>query len=117
MKKIFSICLVAKLQLGRQSLWTGVAESGEEALKIATEQATLAYGDLAWTALMTNIVELKIEAPQTPIFDKDKNWVLSTIIDNKDIGLFSAMEKYLTMPEKMFINDKSGFGIKYENHS
>lgn len=120
MKKIYSILLVAKLQLGRMTLWTGLAESGEEALTTATETANRIYGDLAWAPMLTNIMDIKIEIPTQsplPVFDKDKNWILSTIIENKDIGLFSAMEKYLTLPEKKLINDKASFGLTYEDHA
>ena len=109
MKQVYGIVLSARLQLGKQALWVGLVNSGEEALASALEQTKRVYGDLAWVPTLTTSMQLTeqlvgLEAKTEEV--RDKNWVMATIIQNKDESLLAAMDGYLSEPEKLFIKDK-----------
>lgn len=105
MKQVYSILLFSKLQAGRQNLCSVVADTGEEALQKVIAITIEQFGDLAWTPLVTNIVIIEDEVKEEPV-DKDKNWLMKQILDNKDGSLLTASERYLTDSERLYITDK-----------
>ena len=109
--KVFSILFSSQLQPGKQSLISVACNTSEEAYAAATETVKKSYGDFLWTPTLATIIDSKVNGVDAvtvaePI-KEDKNWLLKTIVDNKDKTLFMAAERYMSQPEISFIKDKT----------
>lgn len=114
---MYSILFQSRLNPINISMFSGFAESEQQAYNIGFEKVKQDQGDLMWTPTIINSIEvpekiaetIKENIQETKVEDKNKlteNWLMSKIVDNKDSALFEASKKYLTSYEVLFIEDK-----------
>lgn len=114
--EIYSILLQSTKQEtpGKVFLSTTLAPDFNQALVNATNKAIEQNGDLNWKFVVHNTLPVSqapiIKAPEVkPQQDTAKmteNWVMATIIKNKDSTLFEVCKQYLTEPEILYITSK-----------
>lgn len=115
--KIFSILYASQIAPGKQAMSTTNAVDIAEAYRNTLTSVKELYGDLMWmpmltTTLDTAVVDSKNELIPSTVMALDelkdsKNFLMKTIIDNKDETLFRASEKYLNQSEIQFIKNKT----------
>mgnify|MGYP001595998486 CR=1 FL=1 len=120
MIKVFSIVFQSKTNPEQIGIYTTPdAVTYGQAVDAGLQKLITVRGDLQWTALISNTLDINAEmkvkeiAPMPEVkIDKDektkesKNWLLNIIVKHKDKKLLSACYKYLTMNEIALINDK-----------
>ena len=106
--KVYSIYYQSSLYPEKVALGSIIAEDQYKASSMGMEELTKQQGNLNWNIKLINSIDLnnvKIPIKEEPI-KETKNWIIKTIIDNKDKKLKNAVKKYLTQNELLFINDK-----------
>ena len=111
--KVYSILFEAKLVPGKISLFTGLCKDSDEALQLGTTLCIQQYGDLLWTPRVANNLDVKpiktadnqAKMTEAAPLNYDKNWVMKTIIDSKDINLFNAMRGHLSENEVNYLQE------------
>ncbi len=110
--KVFSILFEAALNPGKIMLVSVVCETSEEALKHGVNECLKAHGDLLWSPRVANNINVNpigTVEPHTqiaePAKDLDKNWVMTQIIEKKDINLFTAMKPYMSENEVKLVEE------------
>ena len=122
--KIFSIALNSVEEPIVRTLSTNVSETVEKAIASAVETSNKIFGNKTWVVVLSNGIDVQIpqmDALQKEIKDiskeiieelgteeefLDKNWLLKTIIANKDKTLLKASKKYLNKEDVLYINSK-----------
>ncbi len=114
--EIYSILLQSTnpTQPGKVFLTTTLAPNFNQALMNATHKAIESNGDLNWKFIVHNtlpvqtapIVKAPEVKPQQDTAKMTENWVMATIIKNKDSTLFEVCKQYLTEPEILYITSK-----------
>ena len=113
--KIYNILFESKLNPGRMGLLSLPASDSEQALQNGLAYINKQLGDFGWVPKLTTIV--MIDTYQPPVVadapvgvsmevDKDKNFFLKTILDNKDEKLLESSKAYLTENEIKYIKNK-----------
>lgn len=82
---------------------TAKQEDKESAIAAGLLEVNAKEGDLDWRALLSNQIDVSVDLEKEK---QSKNWLLSTIISNKDKSLLRSAKKYLTDPELKLIKDK-----------
>ena len=88
------------------SLSSAVELSMEAALINGMERINREQGELQWKQSIVNVLDIKLPEVNVEEVKASKNWVLNTIIHNKDSDLYGAMIKYMTEYEKEYTADK-----------
>ena len=99
---------------GKIFLSTTLAPSFQIAVDKAMAKAIEANGDLGWSFVVHNslpVIQAPVKAPEVAKtieepMKETKNWLLNTIIANKDTKLLKSCKQYLTEPEILYINSK-----------
>lgn len=118
--KIFSIALNSVEEPIVKTLSTNVSETIEKAISKAVENSNKLCGNKTWVVTLSNGIDVQL--PQIDALKKeidemneeflneeeflDKNWLLKTIIANKDKALLKASKKYLNKEDVLYINSK-----------
>lgn len=118
--KIFSIALNSVEEPVVKTLSTNVSETIEKAISKAVENSNKIFGNKTWVVTLSNGIDVQL--PQIDALKKeidemneeflneeeflDKNWLLKTIIANKDKALLKASKKYLNKEDVLYINSK-----------
>lgn len=108
--KVFSILYESRLNPGRISLFTAVAETGEEASRMGLDACNAQFGEILWEPRLANNITIgTLESPvktQELTIEHDKNWLMKTILDSKDKKLFKAVRSYLSENEVTLIKEQ-----------
>lgn len=118
--KIFSIALNSVEEPVVKTLSTNVSETIEKAISLAVENSNKIFGNKTWVVTLSNGIDVQlpqidalkqeIKEISEVVFDEeeflDKNWLLKTIIANKDKALLKASKKYLNKEDVLYINSK-----------
>jgi len=113
--KLVSFAFQSLIKPDRMAMYSAVAPTIQEAYETGLKQLLEEQGDLAWRPLMQTAIDVQVEVPTTLSLSKltdvevskeNTNWLLHTIIKNKDTVLLNASKAYLTKPELLFIKDK-----------
>ncbi len=109
--KIYNILFESKLNPGRMGLISIPAEDSGQALHNSLIHINQQLGDFGWQPKLTTIIILDIP-PQQPVVssvievEKDKNFLLKCILDNKDEELLKVATKYLMNNEVKYIQEQ-----------
>lgn len=123
--KVFSIAFQSVLYPDKIAMYTAINDTPIEAHTDGIKRVIKDFGDLMWRANMATAIEIQITPetriePQTNLLSNkevsmmetndikktSENWLMSTIINNKDNNLFSASKPYLSNSEILFIEEK-----------
>lgn len=105
--KIYNILFESKLNPGRMGLISIPAVDSETALQSGLIYINQQLGDFGWQPKLTTLIV--IETPLQPVIspvvevEKDKNFLLKCILDNKDEELLKVATKYLMHNEVKYI--------------
>jgi len=103
--KVISVAYQAMKSPGRMALFiTKNADNKDAAISEGNLAVIKKEGDLDWKEVLVSQLDLGDIDIETE--KQSKNWLLKTIIDNKDKKLMKYSEKYLTEPERKFISAK-----------
>lgn len=113
--RVYSITYQSFLDPAKVYMFSGVFGTPEQAFATAEIELKQQNPGVILKPLMLNTLELPdVAEQQRPLIDEyknSKNWVMKTIIDNKDLNLFTASSTYLSKEEKLYVFDKTGFII------
>jgi len=91
-------------------MFSAFCNNFEDAKRKGLASLILSGGDLGWTPVVHQKISIDVNKVLTEkkeeIVDLTENWLLKTIVDNKDTKLFNASKKYLPKHSQLFINDK-----------
>lgn len=105
--KVFSIAFQSISEPTRTAMYSMVADDMANAYKMGLTRIIEEHGDLMWRPMMQTTIELDGNKKEKTIsIDYTKNWLLNTIISNKDKKLFSASKKYISKNEQLLIKEK-----------
>lgn len=99
---------------GKIFLSTTLAPSFQVAINNVIAKAIELNGDMGWSFVLHNslpVNQAPVKAPEVikkveEPMKETKNWLLNTIIANKDTKLLKSCKQYLTEPEILYINSK-----------
>jgi len=106
--KVFSICYTTNSLPGHIAMGTAIAKDFQAANAICLKELISTKGDMGWTPNVFSFNDVA-KVPETEVVDNSKltkNWLIKTIINNKDKKLFSVSKKYLSGNENNFIKEK-----------
>ena len=104
MKTIYSIVYKSNgISPEKYAQYMLMTEKPDDAINAGMIHCIEQLGNFGWQPYMVGKLEIK---DFTPGRELDKNFLMKTIIDNKDGILFGAAAQYLTKAEVEFINSK-----------
>ena len=114
MTKILGVVFQSTIQPHKLAQSIDVVDDFQQGMTKATEAVAKEQGLLGWAPIITTFREMPTPIVATPAptivetlqQTTTQSWLMKTIIDNKDLELFNASEKYLSVHELEYIKDK-----------